>query len=174
MAIREALDSKDPADRAQAPADSLGDQERALAVLLTNEAHTIRQDTVATILSAGMTAETYVEILSLTSRLVAVDTAHFALGLEPAPVPEATDDPPTGRIAPGAAIDGGWIPTIGTAYPPTALSLLPDEEKAWDELHGALYLTMPQMGDSDISRGLHRTQMELVAARTSLLNECFF
>lgn len=174
MSIREALHSNNPAAQAQAPADSVGDQERDLAVLFTNEAHTIRQDTVATILSGGMTAETYVEILSLTSRLVAVDTAHFALGLEPAPVPEATDDPPTGRIAPDAAIDGGWVPTVGAAYPPTALSLLPDEDHAMHELHGALYLSIPQMGDSDISRGLHRTQMELVAARTSLLNECFF
>jgi len=30
------------------------------------------------------------------------------------------------------------------------------------------------MGLFDIQRGLHRTQMELVAARLSVLNECFY
>jgi hypothetical protein len=42
------------------------------------------------------------------------------------------------------------------------------------QLQAAFYLATGEMGELDVQRGLHRTQMELVAARTSLLNECFF
>ena len=41
-------------------------------------------------------------------------------------------------------------------------------------VEAAFYLATGEMGELDVQRGLHRTQMELVAARTSLLNECFF
>lgn len=43
------------------------------------------------------------------------------------------------------------------------------------DVHGALYLTIQEMGDLEIVRdGLERAQMELVAARTSMLNDCFY
>ena len=69
---------------------------------------------------------------------------------------------------------GGWVPTVGPASPPSALSSVPDEHEAMHDLHAIFYLAVADMADLDADRGLHRTQMELVAARTSLLNECFF
>ncbi len=105
---------------------------------------------------------------------VANDTFSFAVGAPPPELPEPSDAPPTGRIAGSASIDGGWVPTVGRAQAPTALSLLPSEHRAMHDLHGVFYLSIEEMSDLDAHRGLHRTQMELVASRTSLLNECFY
>ncbi len=122
----------------------------------------------------GVAASTYVEILGLVSRLTAVDTFAFGLGHEPVELPAAVDGEPTGRVAADASLHGGWVPTVGPASPPSALSLVPDEHEAMLDLHGVFYLSLAGMADLDADRGLHRTQMELTAARTSLLNECFF
>ena len=42
------------------------------------------------------------------------------------------------------------------------------------ELHGVLYLSLDEMADPTIEKTLTRAQMELIAARTSLLNDCFY
>jgi alkylhydroperoxidase family enzyme len=141
---------------------------------VATEAHTIRAGDVESRLASGMSPATYVEILGLVARLSAVDTFHRGLGLDPAPLPPQVDGDPSGDIDPEATVDGGWVPTVGPASPPNALSLVPDEHWAMHELHGALYLSVEEMADADAERGLHRTQMELVAARTSQINECFF
>lgn len=108
------------------------------------------------------------------ARLNAVDTFCFGVGQNLPELPASVTGEPTRAISSNASIDGGWVPTVGPAWPPTALSLVPGEHEAMHELHGAFYLTIEGMADLDAHRGLHRTQMELVAARTSLLNECFF
>ena len=52
--------------------------------------------------------------------------------------------------------------------------VVPAEAEAQDDLHGSMYLTQDQMSDPSFERGLTRAQMELVASRTSALNECFY
>jgi hypothetical protein len=66
------------------------------------------------------------------------------------------------------------VSTVGAIGPPTALSSVRREAADQEALHEVLYLSYSGMGDLDADRGLHRTQMELVAARVSLLNDCFF
>ena len=46
--------------------------------------------------------------------------------------------------------------------------------KSLEALHGPAYLTFQEMGDPAIQKGLSRAQIELVASRTSSINECFF
>lgn len=154
--------------------DATGSGRAWLVDRITTAAVTIRPTHIDRLGAGGLDAATYVEILGLVSRLQAVDTFCFAIGAELPDLPEPIDGPPTGRVAANARLQGGWIPTVGPASPPNALSLLPDEHDAMHELHGALYLSVEGMSDLDADRGLHRTQMEFVAARTSLLNECFF
>lgn len=153
---------------------SSGEPLEELVHQLTVEPATVREARVRELERLGVPASTYVEALSLVARLTAIDTFSFAIGAEPTEIPPADDGPPTGRVAGDASLDGGWVPTVGPASPPSALSLLPDEHDALHDVHGVLYLSVAQMADLDADRGLHRTQMELVAARTSLLNECFF
>ncbi len=66
-----------------------------------------------------------------------------------------------------------WVPMApgSIAY---ALSLVPHEMAAQEELHGPLYLTYEGMADLEYVNGLTRAQMELVAARVSVINECFY
>jgi hypothetical protein len=54
------------------------------------------------------------------------------------------------------------------------LSLVPSELRAWQDLSAAQYLQPDQMLQFGNVRGISRSQIELVAGRVSLLNECFY
>lgn len=144
------------------------------AATLTLEAHRVDADLIAGLRAETVSDEVLVEIVALIARLTAVDTFCFALGFDPVDLPEVREGAPSGHVDARATVAGGWLPTVGPASPPNALSLWPDEHAAMHELHGGFYLEVAAMADLDADRGLHRTQMEFVASRTSLLNECFF
>jgi len=141
---------------------------------------TITQPWIAELEAGGMALLEYVELLGLTARLRALDSLVFGheqpLWELPSPVAGAPS-----REGVAARIDGGWVPTIGVAFPTTVLSAVPTENDAMDDVHGVLYLAPSgdrqgfSMGNMQVVRdGLGRSQMEFVAARTSLLNDCFF
>ncbi len=128
----------------------------------------------------GLSRLAYVEVLGVVARLRALDTFGFGLGRPPRPLPAPIDGEPARRTVDGARFDGGWVPTVGSAGPPNALSAVQREHDALHDLHGHLYLE-PRHGDGNamgnmqvVRDGLNRSQMEFVAARTSLLNDCFF
>jgi hypothetical protein len=54
------------------------------------------------------------------------------------------------------------------------MSLVPDEVRALCRSSDAHYVPVAQIGDVTVRRALERAQMELVAARVSSLNECFY
>ena len=116
----------------------------------------------------------YIELVGITSRLAAVDTFHVGLGvgLEPLPDPEPGD--PSHTEEPSARPGAAWVPMVGGASITQALSLVDAESVAQEDLHGPLYLTYEGMAEYDYVGGLSRAQMELVAARTSAINECFY
>lgn len=116
----------------------------------------------------------YVEILGVVARLDAVDTFLFGIGAPTRPLPDPRPGEPSRSPVPGAAINEGFVPTVGTAFAHNALSAVAAEQEAQYDLHGVLYMTMEEMGDLEIVRDLDRAQIEFVAARTSLLNDCFF
>lgn len=118
--------------------------------------------------------EAFVELVGVAARTTAIDTFCRGIG-RPTPALVATDEhPPTGRVHSGAKRRSAYVPTVGPAGATTALSAVPAEDAAQEDLHGALYLTYAEMGDLHIVKGLPRWQLELVAARTSLINRCFF
>ena len=146
---------------------------------LTLNAQGVRPEWIASVSERGVGHFELVELLSVVSRTMAIDTFCFALGVDAWPLPESPGDGdveagPNGEVDPAPTCNGGWLPTVGPAWPTNALSAVPSEHRAMHRLGAAFYLAADQMGDLDVERGLHRTQMELVAARTSLLNECFF
>jgi hypothetical protein len=55
-----------------------------------------------------------------------------------------------------------------------ALSLVPDAARMLRRLSAAHYIREDQIPDPTIRRILDRSQMELVAARVSALNQCFY
>jgi hypothetical protein len=55
-----------------------------------------------------------------------------------------------------------------------ALSVVPAEARALQTLSASHYLPVAQIGDPTARRTLDRMQMELVAARVSAVNQCFY
>ena len=135
----------------------------------------------------------YVEMVSLIVNLISIDTLHEALGLPLEALPGPQPGEPDSYTPPGAALDVAWVPMI---YPENlseeeadiyfgapqmghvirAMSLVPDAVRWLNNLSEAHYLPTPQVGDMAASGhlSLSRMQTELVAARTSILNDCFY
>lgn len=126
------------------------------------------------LVAGGLDYERFVELVGVVSRLVAMDTFRHALGLPPEPLPEPVPGEPSGKVASQARRDRAWVPMVGAAGVTQALSLVPSENTELERFHGPMYLTFDQMSDPAFARGLTRPQMELVAARTSVVNECFY
>lgn len=168
---------------AVASAARLGDGDSAAARAarrIHDEPATITRDWLRELEADGLTPAQYVEVLGVVSQLRAIDTFEFAVGRPTRPLPTPVEGDPTRETVDAAKLDGGWVPTVGPAFPTTILSSVPAENDAMHDVHEVLYLA-PTDGDGytmanmvAVRDGLHRTQMEFVAARTSLLNDCFF
>ena len=142
---------------------------------------------------AGLTDEAYVEIVSIVSTVMGIDSFCDALGMPLIPLPAAQPGEPS-RYRPAEAKDeGAWVATIpsdGTGeneaalygegkHPPKfvpnvfrAMSLVPDAVRNLRELLSAYYVK--DVGNLSLHNSLDRRQIELVAARVSSINECFY
>jgi hypothetical protein len=170
------LDPSPPPPWAQPFGDPLLD----VAHRITRHAGTITESWYRQVIAAGMDALTWVEILGVVASVVPPIT--FARGVG-APVPELPPPLPglrSGRLA-AQIVDArlNWVPVAAPADAVAsvvqALSALPDEWANLWQLAEAQYMGDRQMDDPQWNRGtLSRPQMELVAARLSLLRECFF
>ncbi len=148
---------------------------------------------VESLLSDTFSYGHYVEMVSLIVNLTSIDSLHKALGLPLEPLPEPVSGEPDGYLPPGAAVDVAWVPMI---YPENlsereadiyfgapqmghvirAMSLVPDAVRWLNNLSEAHYLPTYEVGDFSKSGRLtlSRMQTELVAARTSYYNDCFY
>ncbi len=145
-------------------------------------------------LSKGLTAEQYVEIVGLVTRASSIDTFSRALGLSMSLLAPAKEGEPSKRTPKAAVMDHAWVPTIpGGAkggedaaalygdedFVPnilSALSLVPGEASSVMELGQVQYLSMNDFQNFKFCRDeqFDRSQLELVAARISALNNCFY
>lgn len=116
----------------------------------------------------------YVEIVGTVSRLAAVDTFHAGIGADREPLPDPEPGAPSRAEEPIARLGPAWVPMVGTSSVTQALSLVDAESTAQEDMHGPLYLTYEGMAQLDYVGGLSRAQMEVVASRTSAVNECFY
>jgi len=116
-----------------------------------------------------------VETIALVSMLASVDGTHRALGVDLEPLPAAQPGQPTRRIAEGLKRRRTHVPMPQGSIP-VALDLLPNVGAEFRASFGALYMTEDEMALSSFERspGLNRAQLELVAARTSFVNKCFY
>jgi hypothetical protein len=153
---------------------SLSEAARSAARAISATPAAIRATDVQGWYNDGLTGEEYIEILGIVARLSAIDTFLFGLGQPGRPLPEPIVGEPTRHIVAEARLDGGWAPTVGFAFPTTALSAVPAEHDAMADLAAAFYIALDGMADLALVDGLQRDQMEVVAARTSLINDCFF
>jgi alkylhydroperoxidase family enzyme len=176
--------------------DSLGVlPERAVDV-----AHRVRTDSgrlsqswYGDLLATGLSDAAYVELVAVVTMTAGLDYFARALGSPPVPLPEPRAGQPSRRRPAGAKPHGAWVPTIAIAdadgpeadlYPPgmpavpniaSALSLVPSEARVLRRVSEVLYMGIEHVPDPIFRRGpLERPQMELVAARVSALNQCFY
>ncbi len=116
----------------------------------------------------------YVETLALVSRIAAVDAFHRVLGIRLPALPDARPGEPTGDFNPMAKPSKAFVPmTRGTSIW-WSLTLVPEAYTRMEDLHCVLYLSPEEMQAASSPRAVTRPQMELVAARTSAVNECFY
>lgn len=137
---------------------------------IATEAHAMTVDDVSVFANPAV----YVEIVGVVARTAAIDTVARGVGSSAVALLDGKTDEPSGELAIGAKRRSALVPTVGAAGPRTGLSLVPSEAAAQADLHEVLYLSYAEMRVVDIHKGLPRWQFELVAARTSLVNECFF
>jgi alkylhydroperoxidase family enzyme len=141
-------------------------------------------------MASGLSAPQYVEVIAVVALVTGVDFVARALGEPPYPLPEPLPGEPS-RYLPSAAKTGtAWVPMIAPAdaereaglygdvpivpHIMQALSVVPDEARALWRSSDAHYVPVAQLGDPTRGRALSRMQIELVAARVSALNECFY
>ena len=140
------------------------------------EAMTTRADDVTSWEEDGRDVLAYVELVSVVAQISAIDSYRVGLGVELDLLPEPVPGEPVPAIDERATKTNAWVPTVGPAVAPTALSALPSEKAGKAALGAVWYLTDDVIHQYNVEPGreISRPQMELVAARTSWLNECFF
>ena len=143
--------------------------------------------------SAGISDGHYVELVGIVVSIVSIDAFHDALGimLEPLPSPEPGE--PSHYRPPGLVDADAYClmaspsqigPEERDIYPPIpyipnvlrALSTVPDAVRSLMEQSSAYYLRDLEVADTTTAggRAITRPQMEFIAGRVSLLNECFY
>jgi hypothetical protein len=145
-----------------------------VARTIAGAAHSIDAALVDGFVASGLEREPYTEIVGIVARSTAIDTAVRGLGGSIEPLPQPNAGQPSQLFVADAKKRSGFVPMTGAASPVNALSGVAAEDVAQRALHASLYLSYEEMGDLLIEKGLSRAQLELVAARTSLLNDCFF
>ena len=151
----------------------------------------LSRDWFDTVTARGLDVPAYVELIGVVTMITGVDYFTRALNLAPLPLPEPHPGPPSGHLPAAAKAGTAWVPMIapedadgpeadlypaGTMIPNIvrALSLVPPEVRVLKTLAAAHYLPVEQIGDPTARRSLERAQIELVAARVSALNQCFY
>ena len=121
--------------------------------------------------------ETYTELVGVTAIATVIDRFHAAMG-EPTPVLPVPQPGEPRRVRPDGVGDvGAWVsqssaPT--TANVSRTLSLVPQTNATWRSLVDSHYSRGIEFLDAVWSRALPRPAVELVATRTTGLNECFY
>src|SRR5262245_39957838 len=152
-----------------------------------------------TVIAAGTPDTEYVEIVGVVVTVVSIDTFCRALGIVAHPLPAPLAGGPL-RRRPRAPHQRGaaWVPMIhrkdlegeletpeerrlanywrgGLANIHRALSLVPEEAYAWFQLVDTQYLPGRWMRDfANEYRAITHAQIELIAGRVSVLNQCFY
>jgi hypothetical protein len=143
------------------------------------------------VIAGGLDVAPYVELIAIVTMVTGVDYFAHSLGIGRFPLPPPRYGAPARHLPASAKPGTAWVPMIAPEdaggvesdlYPPgmmipniaRALSFVPAEARMLQTLAAAHYLPVEQIGDPTARRALNRMQMELIAARVSALNECFY
>lgn len=175
------------------------DSRGALPEIVVEVVHRVRTDPgrlserwFRGVIAAGLNEEQYVETVSIVGHVVAIDTMARGLGLSEPALPQPQPGMPSRYRPAGAKPGGAWVPWLEPAdlseaeaglYPAgrpaanimKAMSLVPEEVRSFFDLVSHQY--MPPLAMRDFSReyrAISHSQVELLAARVSALNQCLY
>lgn len=143
--------------------------------------------------SAGLPDESYIELLSVVAITTAVDTFDRAIGAPLRALPEAMPGTPRRRRPGGAKPGLGWMPMLAPEDvagddPPLyaaagriggnvhrALSLVPEAMMQFWDMFELMYLPQAAMRDfASEYRAISHAQIEMLAARVAVRNQCAY
>jgi hypothetical protein len=140
----------------------------------------------------GLEDGPYVELVGIVAFTAGIDFFCRALGIPPLALPEPLPGEPSGYRPEGAKPGTAWVPLIapedaigpeadlypaGAAFVPNivrALSLNPAHVRILRIESNSHYVAFADLQNPSARRDLDRMQIELVAARVSAMNECFY
>ncbi len=163
----------------------------AIQKLVVDNANLNREWYDEIIRSDGMGEDRYVELVAVVVHALSIDEFHRALDIALEPLPDAQPGEPTRQRPPEAEQRYSWPPIVPKSglnpgdeqlYGPmewganviSALSLVPENVRWLHDLSEGHYLSFAEMRMPDPLRSISRAQIELIAARVSALNECFY
>ncbi len=143
------------------------------------------------VLKNGLSDGQYVEIVGTVATVVSIDAFCRGLGLPPHPLPVPGKGHPTGYRPQSAGPDEAWVPLVPRENANTpeadlwpngslgniirAMSLVPEEVRTLRDLLPVHYVAYEQVREPNAGTdALNRPQMELVAAKVSIMNQCYF
>ncbi|MEM8619718.1 MAG: alkylhydroperoxidase-related (seleno)protein [Actinomycetota bacterium] len=170
-------DDRDPdedGDRASLPAAAIDAIWR-----LTNHPSTVTGSWCASTIAGLDEPEHYVELLGIVAAVNAIDRFARIVDRPLVELPVPSPGQPTRQRVAGAAVTTHWVPTARGEFNGMVLQSLtavPAAESLVHEVVGTHYMPIAVMlSDWDYDRGtLNRRQIELIAARTSFKNDCFY
>ncbi len=119
----------------------------------------------------------YTEIVGVTAIASVIDHFHRAIGQPEPTLPSPTPGEPSQIRPDGVGDVGAWVSqSVGptTANVSRTLSLVPVTNATWRSLVDSHYSRGAEFLEPVWSRALPRPAVELIAARTTSLNECFY
>ena len=172
-----------PASEAGATSDVLPTAVVDALWRITQHPGTLSKEWHDQVLGSGVDAVAFVELASIAAMASLVETFTFAVGAPSPELPSSSSQSDVDKTAdqpvlPSSAVDSHWVPTTDFAGPNIrkALSAIPSELQMQGALLDAHYVPGGAMARDlgEFVWSLERTQMELVATRTSTMNECFY
>ncbi|MDH3683123.1 MAG: hypothetical protein OEV40_24615 [Acidimicrobiia bacterium] len=126
---------------------------------------------------AELGEETYTELVGVTAIATIIDRFDLITSNSLRPLPMPVGGRPA-RIRPDDVGDvGAWVSQAvdkTRANVSRALTLVPRTQSAWRPLVDSHYSRGPEFLTLVWDRAMSRPQVELIAARTTALNECFY
>lgn len=143
------------------------------------------------IIEQGVTAEEYIETLGIALHVLLIDEFCRAIGHPLNSLPQPLTGEPSQYRPANTENDIAWVPMLPVSIesgPDTdlseriylkvirALSLVPDNVRTVIDLLGIHYLDLEDIDklEKPSPRALDRIQIEIIAARVSAFNDCFY
>ena len=148
----------------------------ALVELIAVETSSINRETVD-LVSERIGDAAYAEMSAIVAQVAAIDQLSHSLGIPLAPFPAPSSGQPSRERPDGMGDVGGHIHMSlhhNGANVARSLSLAAEDHDRWRGLVLSMYSRDAFLEMVWTNRALSRPQIELLAARTSALNQCFY